>query len=203
MKLDRGIFCAIAMCLVLAAAAVAFADEDKDAEKRGEIDAMAGETLEELFESSDDAKEMSDKAYGYAVFDNLKIAIGFSGGGGSGIAVSKDGEQTYMKMATGGVGFGLGAQKYQVIFFFQTEKAFRGFVDKGWQADASAQAAAGEDGANAAATFKKGVAFYQMTDKGLMASADITGTKYWKNDDLNKKGDEKETEKEKSEKEEG
>ena len=26
-----------------------------------------------------------------------------------------------------------------------------------------------------------------MTDKGLMASADITGTKYWKNDDLNEK----------------
>ena len=80
MKSDRGMFCAIAMCLVLAVAAVALAGEDKDAEKRAEIDTMAGETLDELFESSEDAKEMSDKAYGYAVFDNLKIAIGLSGG---------------------------------------------------------------------------------------------------------------------------
>jgi hypothetical protein len=33
---------------------------------------------------------------------------------------------------------------------------------------------------------RNGVAYYQLTDKGLMASADISGTKYWKNDDLNK-----------------
>ena len=35
------------------------------------------------------------------------------------------------------------------------------------------------------ATFMNGVAFFQITDKGLMAHADITGTKFWKVDDLN------------------
>jgi lipid-binding SYLF domain-containing protein len=90
-----------------------------------------------------------------------------------------------MKMGTGGIGFGLGAQNYNVVFLFETRAAFDGFVEKGWQADASAQAAAGSAGANAEATFRNGVAVWQITDKGLMASADIAGTKYWKNDKLN------------------
>ena len=34
-------------------------------------------------------------------------------------------------------------QKYQVVFLFQDEKTFRNFVDVGWKADATAQAAAG------------------------------------------------------------
>jgi len=176
----------ICMITLIMAAGAALADEEKDAEKRAEIDAMAADTLKELFAANAGAKDLYAKAYGHAVFDNLKIAIGISGGGGSGVAVAKAGERTYMKMGTGGIGFGLGGQKYQVIFLFQTEDAFRSFVDKGWQADASAQAAAGEAGTGAVATFKNGVAFYQMTEEGLMASADITGTKYWKNDDLNK-----------------
>jgi hypothetical protein len=53
------------------------------------------------------------------------------------------------------------------------------------RADTSAQASAGDKGANVGVRFKDGVAFFQLTDKGSMASADIAGTKYWKNDDLN------------------
>ena len=95
------------------------------------------------------------------------------------------GERTYMKMGTGGVGLGLGGQRYQVIFLFQDTTALERFVNKGWHADASAQAAAGTAGVGAQATFRNGVAVFQLTDKGLLASADLTGTKYWKNKKLN------------------
>lgn len=155
---------------------------------------MAKETLIELFESIEDAKVLYDKAIGYAVFSNVKVQLGISGGGGKGVAVPKAGNRTYMKMGTGGIGFGIGAQKYQVIFLFETEKALESFVEKGWQADTSAQAAAGEAAVGAAASFKNGIAYYQITDKGVIASADITGTKYWKDDDLNEKTTEKEKE---------
>lgn len=156
------------------------------AEKRAKIDAMAKTTLDDLFARSPPAKALFAKAAGHAVFDNTKVALGISGGGGQGVAVvGRDGDRTYMKMGTGGVGFGLGAQNYQVVFLFETRQALDGFVEKGWQADASAQAAAGSAGANAEATFRNGVAVWQITDKGLMASADIAGTKYWKNDKLN------------------
>ena len=41
-------------------------------------------------------------------------------------------------------------------------------------------------GAEAKTDFSNGMAIYQITDKGLMAFADIAGTKYWKNKKLNK-----------------
>jgi lipid-binding SYLF domain-containing protein len=172
--------------LVFAAPLIAEEKKDKSADKRAKIDGMADEALETLLAANEGAKGLSAKAYGYAVFDNLKIAVGISGGGGSGVAWTKDGsERTYMKMGTGGVGLGLGGQQYQVIFLFQTEKVFRSFVDTGWKAETGAQAAAGTAGASAEASFHNGIAIYKMNEAGLMASADISGTKYWKNKKLN------------------
>jgi len=155
-------------------------------QKQERIDLMAKETLQRLFETKPQAKELYDKAYGYAVFDNLKVAFGFSGGGGNGVAVNKEtGQKVYMKMGTAGIGFGLGGQKYQVVFLFQDKNTFDNFVNKGWSADAGAKAVAGDKGVNAKTDFQNGIAIYQFTDKGLMAAADIAGTKYWKNDKLN------------------
>jgi lipid-binding SYLF domain-containing protein len=161
-------------------------DLDKDA-KRAKIDETAKESLDEVLKGSEGAKELFNNSYGWAGFDNLKIAWGFSGGGGNGVAVNKKtGARTYMKVGTVGVGLGLGAQKYQVVFLFQDEKTFNNFVEKGWQADATAQATAGTAGVGGQTGFVNGIAIYQLTDKGLMASADIAGTKYWKNKKLNK-----------------
>lgn len=160
--------------------------EVKQADKRAEIDSAADEALDLLFEESPGAKQLYSAAYGYAVFSSLKVAVGVSGGGGSGVAVNKGGgERTYMKMGTAGVGLGLGGRKYQIVFLFENEKSFQKFLDSGWQADTSANATAGTAGAGVASTFSNGVAIYQLSEKGLMANADIAGTKYWKNDDLN------------------
>jgi lipid-binding SYLF domain-containing protein len=174
-----------ALILVVAGAAVAAEKSDKNAKKRGEIDAMASRALDQVLAKSSAAKEIHKKSVGYAAFENVKVALGVSGGGGNGVAVPKSGKRVYMKMGTAGIGFGLGGQKYQVVFFFETETALQSFVDTGWQADVSAQAAAADQGANVGATFKDGIAVFQLTDKGLMASADVAGTKYWKNAGLN------------------
>jgi len=179
------------LCLVLSAGQLALAEENwqdlKADAKKAKIDATAKEALDEVFAKSANAKDLFGKAYGWACFDNLKIALGWSGGGGNGVAVNKkSGARTYMKMGTVGVGLGLGAQSYQVVFLFQDEKTFTNFVEKGWQADATAQAAAGTAGVGGQTGFVNGIAIYQLTDKGLMASADIGGTKYWKNKKLNK-----------------
>ena len=179
-----------ALCLVVSAGLLAAEEswEDLDTKaKQAKIGETAQESLNEVLKESKGAKELYNNSYGWAAFDNLKIAWGFSGGGGNGVAVNKkSGARTYMKVGTVGVGFGLGAQKYQVVFLFQDEKTFRNFVDKGWQADATAQATAGTAGVGGQTGFVNGVAIYQITDKGLMASADIAGTKYWKNKKLNK-----------------
>jgi len=173
-------------------ASTLFADDEgdwkdmKQDSKRMKLDETAEEALQALFAKRPKAKELYNNAYGWAVFDNLKIAFGFSGGGGNGVASVKDTDQkTYMKMGTGGIGFGLGANKYQVIFLFQDSQTYDNFVNKGWQADAGATASAGTNAAEVKTGFVNGIAIYQMTEKGLMANADIAGTKYWKNDKLN------------------
>jgi lipid-binding SYLF domain-containing protein len=184
---------ATALCALMALilpSADALAEDDwkslKQESKRMKIDETAEETLQTLFADDEKAKALYDKAYGWAVFDNLKLAFGFSGGGGQGVAVAKEsGERTYMKMGTVGVGLGLGANKYQIVFLFQDSQTFNNFVEKGWQADAGATAAAGTHAAEAKTDFTNGLAIYQLTEKGLMANVDIAGTKYWKNDNLN------------------
>ena len=181
-----------AIALLMTASAI-FADEEegdwkdmKQESKRMKLDETAEAALQALFAENPKAKEIYDGSYGWAVFDNLKLALGFSGGGGNGVAAIKETNQkTYMKMGTAGVGLGLGANKYQVIFLFQDSQTYDNFVNKGWQADAGATASAGTNAAEVKTGFVNGIAIYQMTEKGLMANADIAGTKYWKNDKLN------------------
>jgi lipid-binding SYLF domain-containing protein len=158
----------------------------KQEAKATKIDETADETLAELFAENAKAKDLYARAHGWAVFDNLKLALGVSGGGGNGVAVNKGtGERTYMKMGTGGIGLGIGVNKYQVVFLFEDPQTFDNFVNKGWQADAGATASAGKAHAEVKTDFVNGLAIYQLTEKGLMANADIAGTKYWKNDKLN------------------
>lgn len=155
-------------------------------EVRERIDTVTQETLDELFEKDPQAKEYYEKSIGYAVFNNVKVAFFISGGGGEGVAIAKEtGHRTYMNMGKVGIGIGVGGQNYRVVFFFEDEETFRNFVNKGWQAGADAQAAGGPKGANAGAVFNNGVAVYQLTNAGVMAHADISGTKYWKSKKLN------------------
>jgi lipid-binding SYLF domain-containing protein len=168
-----------------------FAQDDwksmKQEAKAMKIKESAKEALNELFADNPKAKELYERSYGWAAFANLKIAFGFSGGGGNGVAVVKEtGEKTFMKMGTAGIGVGLGINKYDVIFLIQDAQTFNTFVNNGWQADAGATAAAGKAAADVTTNFTNGLAIYQITEKGLMAQADIAGTKYWKNNKLNK-----------------
>ena len=178
--------------LALAAPGTVLADEEKTSTelsrdaKRAKINEVAQDTLQRLFKENPKAKELYDRAIGWAVFDNTKVAFGVSGGGGNGVAVSKEtGQHAYMKMGTVGVGFGLGVNSYQVVFLFQDDITLKNFIDKGWQADAGATASAGKNAAEAKVNFVNGLAIYQLTDKGLMLNADIAGTKYKLNDKLN------------------
>jgi lipid-binding SYLF domain-containing protein len=130
---------------------------------------------------------------GFAVFSNTGVnVLVVSTGNGFGVAHDNTGgKETYMKMLSGGVGLGLGVKDFRGIFIFSTKEAFQHFVDKGWQAEAQADAAAQADdkGGSAAAAIEvaPGVKLYQLTKNGLALQATIQGTKYWKDDELNKK----------------
>src|SRR2546426_929252 len=105
--------------------------------KRDAIDEMANMTMDRILKESPQAKRLFDKCVGYAVFDNFKVALLVSGGGGVGVAVERASRgRTYMKMGTAGIGVGLGGQSYGLVFLFEDLETFRNFVDKGWHADA-------------------------------------------------------------------
>ena len=176
--------------------------EAKAEKKRDELDEMADETLEKLFEESLGAEDLFDKSYGYAVFDNRKTSLMISTGGGKGIAVERDtGDKTYMRMAAAGLNLGVGLSFYQVVFLFEDKDTFTNFVEKGWEVGAGADVTGGEKGTSAkasatttgdaavaahkSAVFSEGMAVFQFTEKGLMLQADISGTKSWKYDKLN------------------
>ncbi|MDD5383558.1 MAG: hypothetical protein PHG89_01585 [Gallionella sp.] len=160
-------------------------------EQRNEIRKMRKDTLARLYKVHPAAQSNIQKAAGYAVFSNVGINLIFlSAAGGSGVAHdNRSGKDIYMKMVSGGLGIGLGVKDFRGVFVFSNSKAFKQFVESGWEASAQADAAAksGEKGGAAAGaiTVAPGVDLYQLTENGLALQATIQGTKYYKNDDLN------------------
>jgi lipid-binding SYLF domain-containing protein len=135
--------------------------------------------------------EAMPRAAGFAAFSNYGLTILYLGGGvGKGVAVNnKTKLHTYMRMVEAQAGLGLGVKKYQVVFIFETEDALKRFVDKGWEFGGQITGAAKtpEMGGAYQDAFRvgEGVWMYQLTDTGLAAELTLTGTKYFKDDELN------------------
>ena len=155
------------------------------AERRQEILDMSKAALNELRKDKS-AAQLIDSAYGHAVFDTTKGGLIVTGAGGTGVAMRKNGSNpVYMHMGSGGVGLGAGLENYKFIVLFENEDTYKRFIDGEWSGGATAQAAAGRDGAAVVGKFNNGVAVYHITDKGLIAQADVSGVRFWPSDRLN------------------
>jgi lipid-binding SYLF domain-containing protein len=162
------------------------AESSKAAATRQRVDANAEQTLNELFEQNEGAKKLFDKAAGYAVFSGTKAGFVVSGGGGVGVAVDKrSGQRTYMKMGSAGVGLSFGARRFDLVILFETPEHLTSFVQGGWDSSATAEATAGTESKGVGSTFFDGIAIFRMTNRGLMANADVSGTRFWVAEDLN------------------
>ena len=161
-------------------------DKDEDlAARRSEILEMSKETIASLRHDTDASKLLST-AYGHAVFDTTKGGLIVTGAGGTGVAMrTSGGDPVYMHMGSGGIGLGAGIENYKLVLLFENEDTYRKFIDGQWNAGATAQAAAGDEGAAVVAKFVNGVAVYHLTDKGLIAQFDISGVRFWPSDRLN------------------
>jgi lipid-binding SYLF domain-containing protein len=180
---------ATAVAFVLALAAQA-AESDKDKQQK-DVRSMAQDTLQRLYKAEPKTKAAVSHAAGYAVFSNMGVKILLAGSGnGKGIAVNnKSKQEAFMKMLQVQAGLGMGVKKFRVVFIFDNEKALDSFVNSGWQLGGQSTAAAktGDKGGSmaGAASVSEGVWMYQLTDKGLAAEISATGTKYYKDADLN------------------
>ena len=153
---------------------------------------MADQTLQELYKLQPTAQAAIQKSAGYAVFNNMGTNLLLvSTARGAGVAVNSNTKQeTFMKMISAGAGLGVGVKDYRVIFVFENDKALAQFLDSGWSGSAQTDAAAkaGEKGAaySGAVEVAPGVWVYQITKNGLALQLTLQGTKYYKDDDLNK-----------------
>jgi lipid-binding SYLF domain-containing protein len=160
-------------------------EKESPDELRRKIDASEADAMQRLGRQSATAKALIGSSVAHAVFDTRKISLLLTTGFGAGVMVDDAGKRTYMKMATGGVNVGYGIQSYRVIFLFPDKTSARDFVESGWDASADAMAAANEDSADTGLKLKNGVTVFKLDEKGLALSATLTGTKYWKDADLN------------------
>jgi lipid-binding SYLF domain-containing protein len=151
---------------------------------------MRDDVLAELYKQDASLKQKINKAEGYAVFSNVGVNLLFASvAGGKGIVVDRKGKEVFMKMASGGLGIGLGIKDFRAVFVFRSKAKLAQFIEKGWdfgaQADAAAQS--GDKGAAAAgaATALQDVEVYQITKNGIALQATLQGTKYWRDADLN------------------
>ena len=155
-------------------------------QKRLVIDTRAQSALDELLSTDQNAKALYDQASGYAVFKATKAGFFVTGGGGTGVVINKStGNRVYMRMGTGGIGLGFGAQRYELVVLLESDRSLAGFINGSWDSSATALAAAGKEGIAVTSSFIDGMAFFQVTDRGLMAAADVAGTRFWVADKLN------------------
>jgi lipid-binding SYLF domain-containing protein len=180
--------------LALVAAIVAGCSTPKGTtvgDKRADVLKMRNGMLAELYEKKPETKAKIAEATGYGTFSNININLFLaSTGNGYGVVHNNDtGEDTYMRMAMVGVGFGLGVKDFRAAIIFKNQDALNTFVDKGWEFGGHADAAAksGDKGgaANIAGDITSGMEIYQFTESGIALQATIAGTKYWKDKELN------------------
>ena len=151
---------------------------------RVKLENMAKESLDALLSESAAAKKRYEQSELYAVFNTTKVGALVTGAGGSGVAVDPgNNECVYMHMGAGGLGLGAGIQQYKLVFLFADHDTFRHFVDGSWDGNTTAQAVAGKAAKDAVSNFADKTAVFQVDDKGLVAQADVTLMRFWKDHD--------------------
>jgi len=161
------------------------------AERRQVVMDMEEETLQRLYREHPATKSKIKDSAGYGVFSNANVnLILASAGGGYGVVVDNaTGKRTYMKMALGGIGLGLGVKDYRQVLIFKNKETLNTFITSGWEfgGHADAAAKAGETGGELSGEgdISSNIEVYSMTEAGLALQATVAGTKYWKDDSLN------------------
>ena len=159
-------------------------------EQQAEVRTMRDQGLADLYRRDASLREKINRAEGYAVFSNVGVNLIFASvAGGQGIVVDRRGKETFMKMASGGFGLGLGVKDFRAVLVFKTKQKLAQFIATGWdfgaQADAAAQSGDKGGAAAGAVTVLPDVEVYQITKNGVALQATLQGTKYWRDSELN------------------
>jgi lipid-binding SYLF domain-containing protein len=188
------VLCLGAVSLQSGCRATGGAKGESVAEQQSTIRSEQSATLNQLYAARPELRAKVTNAAGHAFFSNLNVnVLLLSTENGYGVVHNNGtGKDTFMKMAGAGAGLGIGVKDYRVVFIFTDPAVMQRFVDSGWDFGGQADAAAktGETGAAASGTTTAGAVagmeIYQFTQSGLALQATVQGTKYWRDEALNK-----------------
>ncbi|TKB45084.1 YSC84-related protein [Thalassotalea mangrovi] len=178
------------LAAALMLSACASMGEGTKQEKQQKILSMKNDVLTQLFKEKPYSRKVVEGSKGYGVFSNANLNL-FIVSAGTGYGVVKDlnsQRHTYMNMAEGGVGFGMGAKDYRIVMVFHTQQAMEHFVNNGWTfgGNADATAVAADKGASVEGEAYFGdVTVYTFTETGLALQATVKGTRFWVDSELN------------------
>jgi lipid-binding SYLF domain-containing protein len=167
------------------------AEESEILQERYRVREVGQDALSALYEIQPSARHAIEHSAGYGVFSIFGIKIFFAGGNtGKGFVQDNWTKRyTYMRMVQVQGGLGFGATKDRIIWVFETQKALKDFVNSGWEFGGKAQLAAmvQDTGGmfSGAVSVSPGVHLYQLTETGLSAELTVSGTKYFKDGELN------------------
>ena len=186
MKFSRILAIATA-AIVSFSATGAFAQSEKE-KKQAEVRTKAEATLADFYKAEPKLKAEVGKAPGYAVFTTFGLSFLVGGAGGKGLVHdAKTKKTTYMDLAQASAGLVVGAQESRYLFIFKDAKTMQQFIDSGWEAGAEggAGAGAGKTAAGGTGGMLLGAQLYSLTKNGFTAGGAVTGTKVWKDKELN------------------
>jgi len=188
--MNRQVFIALLLVSLMLLSGCSVSGGGTVQDKRAVVNNMAQKTLVRFNKEVANGPQKLEDAAGYGVFSNANINLLIaSAGSGYGVVVNNTSEQrTYMKMAMGGVGLGLGAKDYRVVMIFPKAETLEKFITEGWEVGGHADAAAkaGDKGTEGSKQGALGdIETYSFTEAGLALQATLAGTKYWKYDELN------------------
>jgi lipid-binding SYLF domain-containing protein len=176
-----------------AAAAAEKKDEAAKEQDRQKILAMKDITIADLVKRKPEAKDVIEKAAGYAVFDATGLfVVLYVGITGRGVLIdNSNGEATYMTMARAGTGPGVGYERFRYVIVFKNKKLLDTFKTVGGDIGASGHLVArGFDkggSVGAQVSFDPELSVYQLTESGLAAEASWGATAYVPDPFLNPK----------------
>jgi lipid-binding SYLF domain-containing protein len=179
-------------CLVFSFTLVACASMGSGTkqEQQQEILKMKDMVLTQLFAKKPYTRSQINSAPGYAIFSNANINLIFmAAGAGYGVVKNMNTDKyTYMNMAEGGIGLGLGVKDYRIVMVFHTVDAMNNFINTGWTVGGNVDASVKASGKGASVegeAYYGDVTVYTFTESGLALQATIKGTKFWKDKELN------------------
>ncbi len=163
--------------------ALAYFGPVAEAKTKGELDASVTAAMDRFKKEIKGGTEYLKAAKGALVLPNITKA-GFIIGGQYGQGALQIGGKTvgYYSLASGSLGYQIGAEQYDMVILFMTDEALNKFrKSEGWEAGVDAEVTLIKAGAEASVETLRSqhpIAGFVFDQTGLMAGVSIKGAKF-------------------------